>query len=334
VERAKVILLIILLVSCAKKAPPPSPDRWAPRLRGVEAVNRRHLRLTFSERLDPESTADISKYTCHETDTEGTLAIIGAAQRDGDEIDLTTAPQSRRSYTLAIKGIEDLSGNEMGLQTIEFMGSETPDRHPPRVLHMSPADGSSNFDPDSAVTVQFSEAMDTTSVTKNSGLLPEGSMRLSWNEGMTDFRLHPQDVLAGEVYSLYLKDGCADIDGNRTEEWHYLTFTPDSVLPAGYVAGYLLSGERGTTLIALVNTLLQIVRIAVMDDTTFRLNWIRPQAYTVLAGMDVDGDRRFDLVGHQDVDVTEKGVVIELPLTVEEEKWRIFERLETLFMID
>jgi len=32
--------------------------------------------------------------------------------------------------------------------------------------------------------------------------------------------------------------------------------------------------------------------------------------------------------------VTEKGVVIELPLTVEEEKWRIFERLETLFMID
>lgn len=333
-QKIKIVLLLFLAINCAKKAPPPSPDRWAPRLRNVEVINRRHLLVIFSESVDPKNSVEISNYNCRETGTDIPLKILAATVRTGNEISLTTSIQSRLSYTLTLSGIKDLSGNMMDVQTVRFMGSEVPDLHPPRIMDNYPIDGSTNFQPDSGVIFRFSEVMDTVSIFRNCELLPEGDLRVEWDEGMTEFHFFPSKLESGEVYSFYLKDGCKDLDGNRMENWGILTFTPDSTLPYGHVSGYLVNSKKGTTVIALVDNLLQIVRIALVSNSTFRIDWIPPADYTILAGRDLDDDRSFDLIAHQEVNISEEGAVVELLLKEVTEKWRIFERLERIFAVD
>lgn len=333
-QKAKIILLLFLSMNCAKKAPPPSPDRWAPRLRVVEAINRRHLRVVFSESVDPKSSLEILNYKCFEIATNTPLQILAATMRNPREIDLTTSIQSGFPYGLTVSGVEDLSGNGMDTERMEFVGSKAADIHPPEIMDIHPADGSVNFQPDSGVIVRFSEVMDTASIFRNCGLLPEGNFEIEWDDDLIEFRLLPRKLESGEVYSFYLNDGCKDIEGNRVEEWSLLTFTPDSTLPDGHVSGYLRSEERGTTMIALIDSLLRIVRIVLVSNSSYRIGWLKPANYTILAGMDLDRDRKFDLVAHSEVEVSEEGVIVELPLKREPEKWRIFERLETIFMFD
>lgn len=290
--------------------------------------------MTFSEKIDPKTALDTSNYKCFEVSTKKALQIYTAILRDGNEIDLNTSVQSRTSYNLLISGVQDLFGNTMGLQKMKFMGSETRDLNPPRIISIYPEDGSTNFQPDSEIIVRFSEVIDTSSILRNCGLLPEGVLRTDWDKGMTAFRFFPGKLDSGEVYSFYLKDGCRDLDENRIEGWTFLTFTPDSTLPGGWVGGNLSSDEKGTSMIALVDGLLRIVRIVLISDGTFRVNWLKPGGYTILAGMDVDNDRRFDLIAHQEVEIGEEGVTVELRLKEEKERWRIFERLEGIFMAD
>ncbi len=332
--KVKVIVLFLVLMSCARKAPPPSPDRWAPKIRHLEIINRRHLRVTFSEIVEPESSTEVSNYCCYETTSNVPLKILAATVRTSTETDLTTSVQSPLSYTLVISGVKDVSGNEMGIRKMEYMGSAVHDTHTPRITGSYPPDGSAGFQPDSGIIIQFSEAMDTSSVLKNCGLLPEGNLRTEWDDGMTEFRFSPEEPESGQVWGFYLKDGCRDLDGNEMEEWSFLTFTTDSVLPHGDIGGYLRSDEEGNSMIALVDSLLRIVRIAVIEDSSYGMSWLKPGTYTILAGMDVSGDRKFDLLAHDEVEIGEKRVTVDLPLEEETEKWRIFERLERIFAVD
>jgi len=334
VRKVEIAVLLLLFVSCAKKAPPPSPDRWSPRLRGVEAVNRRHLKTLFSESVDPKSSVDLSNYSCFESITSVPLQILAATMRNSREIDLTTSNQSDISYTLVVTGIEDLSGNEMNLQKMKFLGSKLLDTHPPQIVRVHPRDGSADVQADSAVVIRFSEVMDSISILKSWGFLPEGHLKIEWDDELIEFRFFPEKLKAGQVYCLYLTDGCRDLEGNRLEEWSFLTFTSDSVLPQGYVSGYLRSQERGKTMIALVDSVLRILRIAVLSDSTYRIGWLKPANYTLLAGTDLDDDRKFDLVAHAEVKIGEEGVIADLFFKKEEERWRIFERLETIFAVD
>jgi hypothetical protein len=334
VRKVEIAVLFLLLVGCAKKAPPPSPDRWSPRVRDVEAVNRRHLKVRFSESVDSESSVQTSNYACFESTTSVPLQILAASMRNSREIDLTTSNQSDVSYTLVVSGVKDQSDNEMAVQKVEFVGTKVLDTHPPRIVGTYPADGSAGIQADSAVIVRFSEFMDSTSVLSSWGLLPEGHLNIHWDDGFTEFRFFPEELQAGEVYTLYLTDGCRDLEGNRLEEWSFLTFTSDSALPQGYVSGYLRGEERGRTMIALVDSLLRIERIAVLSDSTYRIDWLKPAHYTLLAGTDLDDDRKFDLVAHADVEIAEEGVIVELLFKKEKERWRIFERLEMIFAVD
>jgi hypothetical protein len=297
----------------------------------VEAVNRRHVKVVFSENVDPGTSLEISNYNCFESETDRALLVLAATVRNRNEVDLTTSIQSPSSYTLEVSGIKDLSGNQMSLQRIGFDGSAARDPHPPRVSTIHPADGSVGFAPDSGISIHFSEAMDTSSVQKQCGLLPAGSLRIQWNEGMRQFRVFPEGIEQDEVYNLYVRDACKDLEGNLLEEWAFVTFTSDSALPQGYVTGYLRNGEQATTMVALADRMLRIVRITVVSDSSYRIDWLRPESYIILAGMDLDDDRRFDLVAHDEVAVGDGGVTQDLSLHETTERWRIFERLESIF---
>ena len=330
-EKLRIALLLLLALNCGKKAPPPSPDRWAPRLTSAEAVNRRHVKVVFSEDVDPRTSLEISNYNCFESETDRPLPVLAATARNRNEVDLTTSIQSPSSYTLEVTGIKDASGNQMSLQRVQFDGSVARDPHPPKVARIHPADGSVDFDPDSGISIHFSEAMDTSSIRKHCGLLPEGSLRIEWNEGMRQFRVFPEEMAQGEVYSLYVRDACKDLEGNLLEEWAFLTFTPDSTLPQGYVTGYVRDGGQATTMVALADRLLRIVRVAVVSDSFYRIDWLKPDGYIILAGVDSDDDRRFDLLAHDEVTIGDGGVVQDLSLDKMTERWRIFERLERIF---
>jgi hypothetical protein len=294
-------------------------------------VNRRHLRVTFTESVDPATAVELTNYHCTETDSDTSLGILAATRRDMAEIDLTTSLQSSVLYTLTADGIADISGNEMGIQRVAFRGSETPDTHPPRMTEVRPPSGSVSLVPDSAIIVRFSEAMDTLSITRNSGLLPRGGVEVVWDDPMTEFRFSLGALAPGNVYTLYLRDGCSDLDGNRMQEWHFFTFTPDSMMPSGDITFYIDGPEGERTVVALFNDILEIVRVQVSEDPVVRMKWLVPANYTALAGVDLDGDRRFDLTSHGDARAESTAVSTRLYLKEERERLRIFDRLEAFF---
>ncbi len=294
-------------------------------------MNRRHLKVVFTESVDPTTALELSNYSCRETDTDTPLEILAATLRDKGEIDLTTSLQSVVSYTLAGASIKDLSGNEMKLQTVRFKGSKALDTHPPRLTEVNPPRGSVSVEPDSVIIVRFSESMDTLSIRRNSGLLPEDSIEVTWGERMTEFRFSLKTLAPGEPYTLYLKGGCSDLDGNRMQEWQFFTYTSDSIMPSGHLTLYLDVPEGETTAIALVNSMLELVRAQVTAEPTVRMKWLAPSDYTALAGADTDGDGRFDLVARRDLRVDDEDVTVRLHLTEELERWKIFDRLEAFF---
>ena len=300
----------------------------------VEAVNRRHLKVVFSESVDPEVSLKTSNYSCFESATDRLLPILACTIRNPNEVDLTTAIQSSSIYTLVVSGIEDLSGNQMGPSRAEFGGSEARDPHPPKLLAVSPADGAAGFDADSGISIHFSEAMDTSSIREHCGILPAGSLKIEWNEEMREFDIFPGEIELGKVYNLYLRDACTDLEGNLLEEWTLLTFTRDSTLPGGYIKGSLHNTEGSKTIIGLADRLLTIMRIAVTSDTVYRMDWLKQESYVLLAGTDLDGDRRFDLVAHDEVTVGDEGAVRDLSLQSTDKRWRVFERLERIFTGD
>jgi hypothetical protein len=157
---------------------------------------------------------------------------------------------------------------------------------------------------------------------------------VDWNAAITEFRFVPRIPPAERVYTLYLKDGCSDLDGNGMQEWRFLTYTSDSLMPSGYITFYIDGHEEKPTVVALFDSMLELVRMEVTDRSTLQMKWLPPASYTALSGTDLDGDKRFDLTAYSQVTVDSVGVPVRLDLADEPERWKILDRLEAFFDTD
>jgi hypothetical protein len=302
-----IVSVILAIAGCGKKAPPPSPDRWAPKLSTVKATNRTHVECLFREDMDPKSTQNPSYYTIITSESGDTLPVLGAVL-DGArrKVELATLPQDSVVYRITVDSVQDASGNPIAPGTSrEFHGSLEPDRIHPRIRHHHPADKAISVPQDSAIVITFSEAMDTSATISNGGfyLTPLDSVSTNWlpSQGtfeISNWALPIEDTLASPVvYSLVVTRRCQDLSDNPLTSPLCITFTPGDSLPSGLLKGRVTcDGDPSNTLVLLYDLPLDEwhvpMRVYPVSDSLggYRFHHLYPGTYFVAAVQDTDAD--------------------------------------------
>ncbi len=295
-----------MLSSCGKRELPPSPDRWAPKLGGAKAVDKNHVDLVFSEKMDETTAQRRDNYTI--ADTSGaSLAIYSASLlSDKQVVRLTTEAQAPVEYSVRVSGVTDLGANEVRKGSISrFRGSAAGDTTSPFVRSIYPQDGSIGVAGDTTIQIVFSETMDTSSASLERGsivlLPPPVDSSASWNEGMNIFYLSIAS-LSSHKSSLYVTKGCRDHSGNGLTRPVRSIFTTADSMSGGLVRGSI-AVPVGTTpfgsAVGLFDSLWAPLLLDVLTDSSgdFTFTHLEDGLYRIAAGRDEDGDGAFDLAG-------------------------------------
>lgn len=101
---------------------PAGPDTWAPYVTSLTAVNENTLRLQFNEELSAETAEDLDNYETEDLN-------YSAASLAGNVVTLTINPALNEGeiYTLIVSNVEDLAGNVMAPDTLEFSYGVSPE---------------------------------------------------------------------------------------------------------------------------------------------------------------------------------------------------------------
>lgn len=217
-----VVSTVIAFQSCGRRALPTSPDRWAPKIAGVTAVDRNHVDCVFSERMSRESFVSASQFRIIDAVTGDTIPVIAAVLGSNDIIaHLTTHETDTVEYILTCESIADASGNYIRPVEKTFIGSSALDTTPPVLVSVEPGLYDLNGSLDSAVVAVFSEPVDASS--------PENHLYIAGNSELgflsefstdyTQFKItFPPEADTFEsrkrLYSVMLA-GFSDIAGNK-----------------------------------------------------------------------------------------------------------------------
>ena len=307
-------------MGCGKRGLPPSPDRWAPKLSGANAIDRNHLDLIFSERMDKAAAGQTGRYTV--VDPTGDTLPVYSAQLlpDGQTVRLTTETQASLSYSVYVSMVTDVAGNELRPGSVKsFNGSTEEDKTRPRVRSIHPPDGSISVPLDSIVRITFSETMDTSSASLADGALlvfpPPADSSLSWNDDLSSLSL-PVLALTSHKAFVHVTRGCRDYGGNRLIRHERSIFTTLDSLPGGIIRGRVRADERLTPLLTPIGVFDSLWAPLLLDyagDTTgsFAFTHLEDGEYRLAAATDQDGDGILDLRGVSDQLAVQGGAAIE-----------------------
>lgn len=292
-------LLLTASLFCAKKMLPPSPDRFAPRLVGVEAPSRVRVELQFDEPLDSRRLAAESMAV--RDAAGGELEIRGVSLgRRPEYLSIWTALQQPTVYEVS-GVVRDEVGNARRFRRVAFRGSSRIDTIPPRVVRIQPAPGATRVRP-LTVTFRFSEAVDTAGVVGQL-IVPAELETLYGRVWEPDWQsvgfVCRDSVPAGTVQYFLMPSGTPDLEGNRSREAAFSYFTADSVLAAVAVKGRAKwgGGRLGTGVVFFDDTLTRALA-AVLDDGSFACR-VQAGTYAVRAVADTNSDGLVDLVSSE-----------------------------------
>ncbi len=332
-HRGGVVLLLVcvLVMGCAKKMAPPSPDRFAPRLAEIRTLNRVRVELRFDEPLDPSSVVADSFSVLGPDGAP--LQVRGAVQgRRSDRVELWTWPQRLVVYEVRAV-VRDAEGN-VGRIRGRFRGSSRIDTIPPRVTDVRPAPGCTGQRA-LEVRLSFNEPIDTTArpeflfVPSELDSVMQPSWDADWQTlvltrpalrvGRDDDAGQPGRVPADSAAARALVPGdslvpadsapepeqlvyfvlfptVADLEGNRMLDAAFTYFTNDSVFEADLVHGRAVwrEGLLGTGVV-FFDTGPAVGLTSVNHEGTFATR-LKPGTYGITAVSDTDGDGLVDLV--------------------------------------
>lgn len=306
-RRAAVFSLLLLVAGgCGKRGLPPSPDRWSPKLTGAKPVDRNHVDLVFSEKMDRASMGNRDNYAAVNADGD-TLTIHSAnLLPDGQTVRLTTDRQETITYSILVSKAKDVAGNSLKPGSVlSFKGSSKADTTRPQVRSIYPPDGSIGVALDTTLEVVFSETMDTVSCSIRSGALivlpPPTDSTLTWNEEMSVLSL-PLVSLSAYKSSVHVTKGCKDYAGNSLHGHMKSTFTMLDSMPGGIISGVIAAPEGTTPFmspIGVFDTLWIPLLLEFATDSigSFTFTHLSDGRYIVAAAVDEDGDGEFDLRG-------------------------------------
>ncbi|KQC13043.1 MAG: hypothetical protein APR63_01405 [Desulfuromonas sp. SDB] len=221
------ISVVVLLSGCGKKSMPTSPDRWAPKLSEVIAVDRTHVDCVFSEPINPSSITANTKFLITDTSGVDSLKIITVVPgTDGVTAHISTFPMDSIEYYLFCDSIQDEAGNFINPSRIQFTGSLQRDTTNPYLVSRSSSWIRISEKLDSILTLKFSEPMDSLSwywlILPRSNYPVEGIFDSTY----TTFRLNlltaAESLTQAGVYHLYTW-GFHDIQGNSAKGFNRLS---------------------------------------------------------------------------------------------------------------
>ena len=167
----------------------------------------------------------------------GDSPISGNATINTDGKSATFQPSSSLPglsiISVRLSGIKDLAGNPISEMNWSFETASPPDTVAPLITRVLPAESPGNIGVGTRVTVQFSEAMDTSTITGNTftvasgATVISGTFSFSADGKMATFT--PSAPLASDsVITVTLTTGIKDLSGNAmaaNKEWTFQTVT-------------------------------------------------------------------------------------------------------------
>jgi hypothetical protein len=224
---------LILLLSCGKKLPPSSPDRWAPHLLNVSAIDEHHISVFFSERLDTLSPRKLENFKLFNPQSEETTSVILSERTvKGDEILLTIPKLKDAKYILRIFNIADLKGNVLEKAEKAFEPSQDKDTISPIIKKTYPSRALTSAPQDSTVFIEFSEPMDSVNCSVNNLILTNITIDTNfvWNKTLTEFTMRYK-LTDDKLCRLFILPSMTDLSGNPLGNMRILTFTAADSLP-------------------------------------------------------------------------------------------------------
>lgn len=283
---------LLLLVFCAKKMLPPSPDRFSPRLVEVNARTRVQVELVFDEDIDP-ARLTVDSFEIVRAPGGDTIQLKGVSLgRERNRVLLWTQPQTPGRWT--VYGVVwDIAGNKTRFRA-GFSGATRTDTISPRILSIAPSPGSANLSRGVRISVRFSEPVDTASgvryfiVPKDYETLFARKWEPNWQEVSFVF---PDSLEKGQNFYFLLYSGVADLEGNKIKTPGYTYWTTDSVFQGKSVKGRT-SVRNG---VVFFNRERTEAIAPILEDGSFELK-LRIEDYSVLGVSDTNGDGLVDLI--------------------------------------
>jgi hypothetical protein len=262
----------------------------------TDAALNTEIRVRFSE---PVNISTITAETVFIRDSSGTK-IHGSVVYDEANMTATFTPDILdygTTYNAVITtGVKDLEGNS--LQT-DFEWSFTtmtePDTVPPEIISVVPADGQTDLALDTEISIQFSEAVNVSTITletltvlNESGSTVGGTV--TYDEANMTVIFTPDALNYGTVYNIVITTGVKDSAGNALQadfEWSFATISEPDTVPPEIISVVPADGQRDVAL----NTEIIIVFSEPMNAST-----ITPETVFVSdeSGGRVDGLLNYD----------------------------------------
>jgi hypothetical protein len=292
------LILMLLILACAHKAPPIAKDRLNPKLISVEVLNTRQIQLSFSEKID---TAALVADSVLVTSVQDTLAVLQLyPSLSASEIVLITKPMENVTYE--ISGVVFDEAENKGNFKSHFQGSTLPDTIAPWLTGYSQGRNTQDF------FLNFTEALDTLSL--EFSIIPKKKFIPVWVNSRY-IRFIPET--AGEslgfdtTYYLYLKQA-RDISGNQAATF-ITSITPDTVYRPITLKGKALIDEipvnSGLTLLKRMN----LVAIALVAKGEFTFDVRDSLAFDVQVIADEYSGKGTVMIGADNIIRLEKGKI-------------------------
>ncbi len=304
------LFALFLNFQCAKKALPPSPDRFAPHLKEIAVPNRTSIILTFDEAVRGERFLILAK--------NETLGIRSLVARES-KIIISTTPMKREAYLL-MGEIADQLGNLRRLK-VRFLGSEKKDTMRPEIKDVS-------FVKD-GLEVIFSEPMDTTHLKFFTHPIKEDEILASWSQELDRLFLKPKGTSYLPYLSLLILPTLTDLEGNRLKRGIAFHEILDTLLLAGepfVVKGDVIWKEKGLEGAIIFIKSAELSLFALSDALGEFNVKLKSGVYQVIAIYDGDGDGLVDLVSSSDLEVPSEPLF--LKMAIPEKKVAIYEYID------
>ncbi len=286
------IFFLLFSLFCAKKALPPSPDRFPPRLEEITPQNRTTLLLTFDEAI---REGKFSLFAPEET------VEIRAVRIRERKVTLFTRPLRKKTYTL----IGEVLDQEKNLRSLnlKFTASEERDTIPPRIREMSLLR--------EGLEVKFSEPMETTKLFFLIQPIKRESVSPSWSNDFERLALKIDGLPSLSYLSFLLLPSLTDLEGNKLKSFGLYNKFFDTLISTQKQEGKVLLGEKGVSEAILFFSGPFRLFLLTNGEGNFKID-LPDGVYSVSAVYDEDNDGLIDFIHSSDLEVLTEPIFLRL----------------------
>lgn len=225
---------------------PPTITATSPSSGATGVLPSAAVTATFSEAIDPATVTGSTFELRNAANTLVSAVVTYDAATRTARLKPAASLAGTSTYTVTVRGgstdprVKDLAGNALGANAVWTFTTAAADTTPPTVTATSPANGASGVSTAAAVTVTFSEAIDSTTVSVSTVELKDANSALvsstvTYNAATRTATLTPTTALSMlSTYTVTVRGGSTDprikdLSGNALSanvSWSFTTAAP------------------------------------------------------------------------------------------------------------